>query len=85
MQTIEIEREIHTFLVDNFLFGRNEELADDQSLLGSVIDSTGVLELVAFLQNRFGITVEDEEVIQDNLDSVRNLAGYVLRKRNGNA
>ncbi len=77
MQTADIEHEIQTFLVDNFLFGRVEELREDEPLLGNVIDSTGVMELVMFLQDRFGITVEDGEVTTENLDSVKNAARFV--------
>jgi acyl carrier protein len=80
MQTTDIEREIRKFLVDHFLSGRTEELRDDQSLLGTVIDSTGSLELVSFLQDRFGIIVEDEEVVPENLDSVKNVVAYVAKK-----
>jgi len=80
MQTIEIEQEIRTYLVKTFLAGHEEKLLDSVPLLGQVIDSTGVLELVMFLQERFGITVEDEEVTTENLDSVRNAVGFVERK-----
>ncbi len=80
MNTADIEREIRKFIIDNFLFGRAEELHDDQSLLGKVIDSTGALELVGFLQEHFNITVEDEEVIPENLDSVKNVVAYVEKK-----
>jgi acyl carrier protein len=80
MQTTEIEQEIRTFLVDNFLFGRAEGLKESDSLLGNVIDSTGVLELVMFLQDRFGITVEDDEVTTENLDSLQNAVAFVERK-----
>lgn len=80
MQTTDIEREIRNFLVNNYLFGRAEALRDDESLLDNVIDSTGVLELVVFLQDSFDITVEDEEVVPDNLESVRNVVAYVERK-----
>jgi acyl carrier protein len=80
MQTADIEREIRTFLVNNYLFGRNEALRDDESLLDNVIDSTGVLELVAFLQDSFAITVADEDVVPDNLESVRKIVAYVERK-----
>lgn len=45
-----------------------------------VIDSTGVLELVSYLEERFGIKVEDEEMIPDNLESIRNVARYVEKK-----
>jgi acyl carrier protein len=80
MQTIDIEREIKNFLVTTFLFDRAENLGDDQSLMGNVIDSTGVLKLVRFLQERFGITVEDEDVVPENLDSVKSVVAYVTRK-----
>ena len=80
MQTADIEREIRTFLVNNYLFGRNEELRDDESLLHSVIDSTGVLELVVFLQDNFAIVVEDSEVVPDNLESLRTVVALVERK-----
>lgn len=86
MLTIDIEREIHNFVVENFLFGKPDGLSRDESLLGKgVIDSTGVLELVTFLQEHFAIAVEDEEVIPDNLDSIKNLVSYVARKLNGKA
>jgi acyl carrier protein len=80
MQTVEIEHEIRTFLVDNFLFGDGQKLQDSVPLLGNVIDSTGVMELVLFLQDRFSITVEDEEVVSDNLDSVKSAVAFVGRK-----
>jgi len=81
MQAADIEREIRGFLVDNFLFGRADQLQDDASLLGNVIDSTGAIELVSFLQDRFGIAVEDEEVaVPENFASVRNLVAFVERK-----
>jgi acyl carrier protein len=80
MQTTDIEREIRSFLVNNYLFGRSEALRDDESLLDNVIDSSGVLELVVFLQESFAITVEDEEVVPGNLESVRNVVAYVERK-----
>jgi acyl carrier protein len=80
MQTIEIGQEIRTFLVDNFLFGRSEELRDDERLLGNVVDSTGVVELVVFLQERFAITVEDDEVTTENLGSVQNAIAFIEKK-----
>jgi acyl carrier protein len=80
MQTADIQREIRTFLVDTFLFGRNEELRDDTPLMDKVIDSHGVLELVVFLQERFAIKVEDEDVTTDNLDSVNKAVAYVTSK-----
>jgi acyl carrier protein len=58
-----------------------EELTDDASLLDKgIIDSTGVLELVGFIEQTFGFTVEDEELVPENLDSVQSLTGYVSKK-----
>jgi acyl carrier protein len=85
VQTMEIEREIRNFVVDHFLSGHTEKLRDDGSLLGDVIDSMGVLDLVAYLQDRFKITVEDEEVMPSNLDTINNLAAYVARKLDAKA
>ncbi|HEV7967659.1 MAG TPA: acyl carrier protein [Candidatus Acidoferrales bacterium] len=80
MQTTDIERDIRSFLVDQFFFGNGDDLRADASLLGTVIDSTGILVLVTFLQDHFGITVEDEEVVPENLESVNNVVAYVGRK-----
>ena len=80
MLAIDIERDIRKFLVDTFLFGRAEDLNRDQSLLRRVIDSTGVLELVVFLQDHFGITVADEDVVPENFDSVKSVVAYVAQK-----
>jgi acyl carrier protein len=81
MQTAKIEREIRDFLVNNFLFGRAEALPDDAALFGSVIDSTGAIELVMFLQDHFAITVEDDDVAApENFDSVKNVVALVDRK-----
>jgi acyl carrier protein len=77
-----IGSEIREFVVANFLFGQDGgSLADDQSFLESgVIDSTGVLELVTYLEQHFGITVGDRELLPENLDSVQNVARFVSRK-----
>jgi acyl carrier protein len=80
MQTTDIEREIRSFLIQHFLSGRGEKLRDDGLLLGDLIDSAGTLELVAYLQEHFAITVEDDEVVPGNLDTVNNLVAYVSRK-----
>ncbi|HBC46061.1 MAG TPA: acyl carrier protein [candidate division Zixibacteria bacterium] len=65
------------------MMGRNpEELADSDSLLNKgIIDSTGVLELVGFLEESFNIQVEDAELVPENLDSVNNLVNYIEKKR----
>lgn len=81
MHTMEIGSEIRDFVVTNFLFGKGDDLRDDESLLeNGVIDSTGVLELVSYLQERFDMRIEDDEIVPANLDSIRNLVDFVGRK-----
>jgi acyl carrier protein len=81
MPVLDIEREVHSFVLSNFLFDQSVDLEPDDSLLDKgLIDSTGVIELVDFLEERYAIKVEDDEVIPANLDSVRNVAKYVDRK-----
>jgi acyl carrier protein len=81
MHTAEIEDEVQSFVRSNFQNGQPFDLQPDDSLLEKgLIDSSGVLELVAFLEERYEIKVEDEELTPDNLDSVRNVAAYVSRK-----
>ncbi len=77
-----ITQDIKNFVVSNFLYGQDgQNLAADQSFLeNGIIDSTGVLELVAFLEQTFGITVADRELLPENLDSVLNAATFVSRK-----
>ena len=76
-----IKQEIRKFILDNFLFGDKNGFADNDSFLEKgIIDSTGMLELVTFVQQRHGITIEDEELIPDNLDSVNRIASYLAKK-----
>jgi len=77
----ELKDKIRTFVVENFLFGNNENLEDTTSFLEEgIIDSTGVLELVTFIEEEFSITVEDEELIPENLDSICNVTAYLEKK-----
>ena len=80
---MEMSNVIRNFIIENFLFEDDENLKEDTSFLESgIIDSTGILELVSFLEENFGITVEDEELIPENLDSIANVVAY-LNKKNG--
>ncbi len=74
--------QLRSFVTDNYLFGQaDSSLTDDTSFLESgIIDSTGMLELVGFLERTFGIRLEDEELIPDNLDSLRKLDRFVSGK-----
>jgi len=78
---MEHKQAIREFIVENFLFGEANGLKDDTSFLEEgIIDSTGILELVTFMEDEFSITVEDEELIPENLDSIGNVANFLQRK-----
>lgn len=78
----EIDRSIRQFIEDNFLFREDRaELNDKDSLLDAgLIDSTGILELVAFLESEFAISVADSEIVPENLDSIGTIVAYVASK-----
>ena len=77
----QIKDQIRQFIVENFLFGQDENLTNETSFLDEgIIDSTGVLELVTLLEENFSIKVEDEELIPENLDSIKNVANFVATK-----
>jgi acyl carrier protein len=79
---IDTKQSIREFVETSFLFREGRErLRDDESLLGAgLIDSTGILELVSYLESAFGIVVQDEEIVPENLDSVGQIAAYVEMK-----
>ena len=76
---------LREFILENFLYGdRNTPLAADDSFsVRGIVDSTGILELVAFVEDAFGISVADEEIVPENFDSIERLMRYVDRKRSG--
>jgi len=76
------EAKIREFIFENFLIGKNEQdLDNDDSFLEKgIIDSTGVLELIMFVEETYGMEVVDDEVIPDNFDSVSKLCIYIGRK-----
>lgn len=82
-----IEEKVRTYILENFLF------TDDQSALSSedsfmekeLIDSTGILELIFFLEEEFNFDVEGDEMIPENLDSVINVMAFVERKQNSSS
>lgn len=76
------EHRIRSYIVDTFLFGEGgDKFTDEDSLLEQgIIDSTGVLELVAFLSETFEIQVADDELVADNFDSITKLSAYVRSK-----
>lgn len=77
----EIRKKLRAFIVENFLFGNEDGVKDDTSFLDEgIIDSTGILEMVSFLEEEFRITVEDEELVPENLGSIDNVVAYLEKK-----
>jgi acyl carrier protein len=80
----EIENKIRQFLVENFVLSEQvDELGFDESFLDNgVVDSTGILELVFFAEDQFGIQIDTSEVLPENFDTVNRLAAYIRHKQN---
>ena len=79
----DIKKIIVEFILNNFIFNdKNEDIGEDISLYEKgIIDSTGVLELVDFLEEKFEIKIEDEELVPDNLDTIKKICEFVKRKK----
>jgi acyl carrier protein len=77
-----IEKMIRIYIAENLLFSDNGyPYADDASFLEEgIVDSMGIMEVVAFVEETFGLAVEDQELVPDNFDSVSKLAAYIRRK-----
>lgn len=76
----EIAAAVRGFVIENFLLGRDNGFGDDDSLLDSgIIDSTGIMQVVAFLEGRFALAIDDDDLTADNLDSVARIAAFVER------
>jgi acyl carrier protein len=83
---LETATRIRNFLLESVLAGmRTDAFTDDDSFLeNGIIDSTGILELIGFIEEEFGIEVRDEDLVPDNFDSISKLCRYIAA-RNGNA
>jgi len=76
-----MKEKIKEYIVENFLFGDGNGLEYDTSFLDEgIIDSTGILELITFLEEEFSIAVEEDELVPENLDSINNVVVYLERK-----
>ncbi len=81
----EIQKTVKEFIQQNFIFDSNTLLADDESLLGSgIIDSTGILELIGFLEQRFGLQFKDSELVGENFDTIIKITSFLNKKINNN-
>ena len=80
--SVDLKARVRQFVVENFYVADPAKLDDEASLLDrGIIDSTGVLEVIAFLEREFQVAVADEEMVPENLDSIARLAAYVERKK----
>ena len=80
---MDIENEVRQYIIDNFMYAADsEELTNDMHLFDQgIIDSTGVLEIVGFLEESFEVQVADTEMLPENFQSVNALASYVRTKK----
>lgn len=77
-------KDIHGFIVDNFLFGEDNGLDENTSFREeNVMDSTGILELIMFLEEKYGIKIDDEDLVPENLDTLNNIVNFVKKKKTG--
>ena len=77
-----VKAQIKEYVAENLLFAEAFPYADDASFLGEgIVDSVGVMELVAFVNTQFGVTVEPQEITPENFDSVQRLGDFIARKR----
>lgn len=79
---MELTRHLQKFIKENFLYGNeNRSLTSKDSLIqNGIIDSTGILELISFLEDTFQIQVEDEDLIPENFDSINKIKNYLQKK-----
>jgi len=77
-----IKQEIREYIVDSFLFGDNEtSFSDDDSFMeNSILDSTGILDVILFIEEKYNIKVEEDETLPENLDSLNNLEKFIVHK-----
>jgi acyl carrier protein len=77
---------VKSFIIDNFLFGEGEKLKDDTDFFrAGIIDSTGIVELVGFIESSLPVKVNDEELIVHNFSSLHNVTTFLKRKLNSNS
>lgn len=79
----DVQATVRAFIVENFLFGdETQPLTPDLSLIDNdYVDSTGILELVSFLEETFPIKIADTDIVPANLDSIERISAFVLRKQ----
>jgi acyl carrier protein len=83
MEMEQIRESLKKFILDNILFEDDENAVkyDDSFMQKGIIDSTGILEIVNFIEDEYEISVDDDELVPENLDSINNLARFIERKK----
>jgi acyl carrier protein len=78
----DIKSQVRKFVMDNFVMGGNVQVADDASFMNNhILDSTGFIELILFIEETYDLKVDDAEMLPENFDSLNNIEGYVTRKQ----
>lgn len=79
-----VQQEVHNYIIDKILFDPSENIDEDLSFQESgILDSTGFLELITFIEEKFGIDISDQELIPENFDTLRKISIYVCNKKQG--
>lgn len=83
---MEVQKRIRQFVIENFYIANPAEVADDTLLVSNgYVDSTGMLEIIAFLEAEFGIRISDSETTPENLESIARITAFVARKQGKSA
>jgi acyl carrier protein len=83
---VETKQRVRTFVIENFYISNPAEITDETLLVSNgYIDSTGMLEVISFLETEFGIQISDQETTPENLESVKRIADFVARKQGRSA
>lgn len=78
----DVQQRVKQFVVENFYVSDPSEIGDDTSLIATgLVDSTGMLEVIAFLEGEYGIRIRDQEMAPENLETIGRIAAFVARKR----
>jgi acyl carrier protein len=78
----DVQQRVKRFVMENFFVSDPSEIGDDTSLIATgLVDSTGMLEVITFLESEFGVRVRDQEMVPNNLETISRIAAFVERKR----
>lgn len=82
--TVTIQEQVRDFIVESFYVSDPKELSYEISLIDSgIVDSTGMMDIILFLESTYGISIEDEETVPENLETIDRIAAFMARKQSG--